>query len=388
MIPLHEPVFIGNEKKYLNECISSGYVSSVGKFVSRFEKRVSKYLKVKYANALNSGTSSLHLALKLVGVDEGDEVIVPSITFIAPVNAIKYLNAKPIFLDSDEFYTINKDSILNFIKNNTKTVKKNKKIYTYNIKTNKIIKALIIVHCFGNVAEIIEIKKILKNKNIKIIEDAAESFGSYIKIKSKKIFAGTIGDIGCLSFNGNKIITSGGGGMILTNNKKIFDKSIYLATQSKNDSLRYIHNQVGFNYKMNNIQAAVGLAQLENINKFILKKTNINLFYKNYINNKKFNFYINENPNPDYFFSINWLNILRFDNKKIKPQIIIDNLKKHNIESRHVWLPNHLQKPYINNQKFKIKNANRLVSSSVCLPSSYSLNKSKIMKIANILNKL
>ena len=206
MIPLHEPVFIGNEKKYLNECISSGYVSSVGKFVSRFEKRVSKYLKVKYANALNSGTSSLHLALKLVGVDEGDEVIVPSITFIAPVNAIKYLNAKPIFLDSDEFYTINKDSILNFIKNNTKTVKKNKKIYTYNIKTNKIIKALIIVHCFGNVAEIIEIKKILKNKNIKIIEDAAESFGSYIKIKSKKIFAGTIGDIGCLSFNGNKII--------------------------------------------------------------------------------------------------------------------------------------------------------------------------------------
>ncbi|MDC0044592.1 DegT/DnrJ/EryC1/StrS family aminotransferase, partial [Pelagibacteraceae bacterium] len=262
------------------------------------------------------------------------------------------------------------------------------KVFTYNIITKKIIKAIIVVHCFGNLADMLEIKKILKNKNIKIIEDAAESFGSYMKLKTKKIFAGTIGDIGCLSFNGNKIITSGGGGMILSNNKKIYEKSMYLATQAKDDSLKYIHNQVGYNYKMNNIQAAVGLAQLENINEFIAKKKTINLFYKKYINNNTFKFYINENPNYNKFFSINWLNILRFDNKKITSQKIIDNLKKHNIESRYVWLPNHLQKPYLNNQKFHIKHAIQLFSSSVCLPSSYSLNKSKIIKIANILNKL
>tara|TARA_B100000989_G_C19512600_1_gene459901 strand:+ start:624 stop:1790 length:1167 start_codon:yes stop_codon:yes gene_type:complete len=388
MIPLHSPVFIGNEKKYLNQCINTGYVSSVGNFVKKFENHACNYLNVKYANALNSGTSALHLALKVLNINRGDEVLVPSITFIAPVNAINYLNANPVFLDTNNFFTLNTNNLYKFINTKTKTIKKNNKIFTYNIKTNRIIKAIIVVHCFGNLAEIFTIKKILKNKNIKIIEDSAESFGSYIKSKSKKLYAGTIGDIGCLSFNGNKIITSGGGGMILTNNKKIYDKSHYFATQAKDDSLKYIHRQVGYNYKMNNIQAAVGLAQLENIDRFINKKIQINLLYKKYIHNKKLKFSINDNPKTNDSFSINWLNILRFDSKKIKAKTIINYLFKKNIESRHIWLPNHLQEPYKKMERFNIKNSTNLSSSSICLPSGYSLNKNLIIKITNILNNL
>lgn len=388
MIPLHEPVFLGKEKQYLNECIDSSYVSTVGKFVNKFEKNVSKFIGSKYALALNSGTAALHLSLILANVKKNDEVIVPSITFIAPINSIKYLNANPVFIDTDNYFNLNYNKLIRFIEDQTRTIKKNNKILTYNIKTNKIIKAIILVHCFGNMTNAIQIRKILKNKNIKIIEDSAESFGSYFNIRKKKIYAGTIGDIGCLSFNGNKIITSGGGGMLLTNNKKIYDKGQYYATQAKNDNLKYIHDEVGYNYKMTNIQAALGLAQFEKIQTFIKKKININFLYKKYLNNNVHKFYINENPVENNAFSINWLNILRFDNTKISSQLIIKKLKKNNIEARHVWYPNHLQKPYKYKQKFEITNSKKLVETSVCLPSSYSLKEEDIKKITKILNNL
>jgi len=388
MIPLHEPAFIGKEKQYLNECIDSSYVSTVGKFVNKFENNISKFIGSKYALALNSGTAALHLSLILANVKKNDEVIVPSITFIAPINSIKYLNANPVFIDTDNYFNLNYHKLIKFIKEQTRTIKKNNKLVTYNIKTNKIIKAIILVHCFGNLANVIKVKKILKNKNIKIIEDSAESFGSYFNVNKKKIYAGTIGDIGCLSFNGNKIITSGGGGMLLTNNKNIYDRGKYYATQAKNDNLKYIHDEVGYNYKMTNIQAALGLGQFEKIQTFIKKKIKINFLYKQYLNNSVHKFYINENPVENNAFSINWLNILRFDNTKISPQLIIQKLKKNNIEARHVWCPNHLQKPYKYEQKFEITNSKKLVETSVCLPSSYSLKEEDIKKITNILNNL
>ncbi len=388
MIPLHEPAFIGKEKQYLNECIDSTYVSTVGKFVNKFENNISKFIGSKYALALNSGTAALHLSLILANVKKNDEVIVPSITFIAPINSIKYLNANPVFIDTDNYFNLNYHKLIKFIKEQTRTIKKNNKLVTYNIKTNKIIKAIILVHCFGNLANVIKVKKILKNKNIKIIEDSAESFGSYFNVNKKKIYAGTIGDIGCLSFNGNKIITSGGGGMLLTNNKNIYDRGKYYATQAKNDNLKYIHDEVGYNYKMTNIQAALGLGQFEKIQTFIKKKIKINFLYKQYLNNSVHKFYINENPVENNAFSINWLNILRFDNTKISPQLIIQKLKKNNIEARHVWYPNHLQKPYKYEQKFEITNSKKLVETSVCLPSSYSLKEEDIKKITKILNNL
>ena len=269
MIPLSVPNLKGNEKKYLKECIDTEFVSSVGKFVDLFEKKISRYTNSKYAVACTSGTAALHLSLRIIGVKSQDEVIVPTMTFIATANAIKYLNASPIFMDCDEYYNIDVKKLLNFLKFNTFF----KNGYTYNKKTKKIIKAIIPVHVSGNAVNLKPILNICKKKNILIIEDAAEALGTfYIDNKKKGKHAGTIGDIGCLSFNGNKIITSGGGGMIITNNKELAKKARYLSTQATNDSINYVHNEIGYNYRLTNIQAAVGLAQLEKINLFIKKK--------------------------------------------------------------------------------------------------------------------
>ena len=201
----------------------------------------------------------------------GDEVIVPTISFIAPINAVIYCKASPIFMDVDEHLNINVKKTISFLKE--KTITKNK--VTYNKKTNKRISALIVVHVFGNLANIKPLVKICKEKNIDLIEDAAESFGSYYKNFTKKKHAGTIGKFGCLSFNGNKIITCGGGGMILTEKKELADKARYLITQAKNDKINFIHNEVGYNYRMSNLHAAIGVAQLEQIDKFLFKKKKI-----------------------------------------------------------------------------------------------------------------
>ena len=270
MIPLSAPSFNGNEKKYLSECIDEGWVAS-GSFISKFEKSLSEYTSIPYVVACSNGTSALEIALRVLDIQEHDEVIVPTLTFIATVNSILHCGAKPIFMDCGHDCNLSIEKTISFIKNNT-TYKNG---FTYNIKTKKIIKAIIVVHVFGNSIQFNELLKVCEKNNIKIVEDAAESLGTFNNEKESKKHTGSIGDIGCFSFNGNKTITTGGGGAIVSHSKTLIDKARYLINQAKDDSIFYIHNQVGFNYRLSNVHAAIGLAQMESLEKVLAKKKNI-----------------------------------------------------------------------------------------------------------------
>ena len=379
MISVHEPYFSGNEWKYIKNCLDQGWVSSAGKAIDLFEKKIAKYTGSKYAVACVNGTSALQIALKIAGVNKGDEVIAPSLTFISPINAIYYNNAKPVFMDNDDHYTIDIDKTTDFLKKETKTFieKKScvKSVITINKKNGNRIKAIIIVHVFGNAVKLDKLVNLCKKKNIFIVEDAAESVGTFYKSgKYKNKHTGTIGNIGCLSFNGNKIITTGGGGIILTDNLKIAKKSKYLITQAKDDSVFYIHNEVGYNFRLTNLQAALGIAQLESLKKYINKKKIIHQIYKKQIN--KINcLKISDTPN---FANCNhWLNILEIQKKISKKRLfkIIKYLKKNKIETRPVWHPNHLQKQFKNCQGYKLKNINQIYKNRLCLPSSPQLTR-------------
>jgi len=377
MIYLHEPLLAGNERKYIKNCIDQGWISSAGKYVETFEKKIAKYTGAKYAVACINGTSALQVSIKLTGVKKGDEVIVPSITFIAPINAINYNNARPIFMDCDKYYTIDVDKTVDFLNKKTRTIKKkisgNNLSITINKKTGNRIAAIIAVHIFGNAVKLDKLFGICKKKNITLIEDAAESLGTFYKSgKFKKRHTGTIGAVGCLSFNGNKIITSGGGGMILTNNWQIAKKARYLTTQAKDDPIYSIHNEVGYNFRLTNIHAALGVAQLETISKYIKKKKIIHERYKKKINKIKDLFV----SNTSHYAKCNyWLNILEIKKNLSKKKLskIIKYLDKSGIEVRPFWHPNHLQKKYKNCQKYKLDNVNKVYQNRLCLPSSPQL---------------
>ena len=259
------------EKKISNDCIKSGWITTSGKYLSKFEKEIKKITKAKYCYALVNGTSSLQLAIKALDPEYKDEIIAPSITFVASINSIKYNNCNPIFMDVDDNYLIDLNKTFEFLKRNTYK----KDGFTFNKKSNKRILGIVVVHAFGNCVNLTKkFLKIFKKYNIKIIEDAAESLGSYHYENKNLRHSGIIGDIGCLSFNGNKIITSGGGGMIITNTRKYYEKIKYLSLQAKDDTTNFIHNEIGFNLRMSNIHAAIGSAQIINIKKAISKEKN------------------------------------------------------------------------------------------------------------------
>jgi len=383
MIPLSAPNLRGNEEKYLKNCIRTEFVSSIGKYVDIFEKKISNFTKSKYAVACSSGTTAIHLALKALNVEQDDEVIVPTMSFIATVNPVRYLNASPVFIDCDEFYNLDVKKFKEFIYK--KTFFRNG--FTVNKKTKKKIKVVIPVHVSGNAADLEAILNFCKKRNIKILEDAAEAIGTfYTKGKIKNKHAGTVGDIGCLSFNGNKIITSGGGGMIITNNKKLANKCKYLSTQAINDPIIYRHDDIGFNYRLTNIQAAVGVAQLEKINIFLKKKKKILNFYKRNINNIKG---LKISERPSYASNNNWMvSVILQKNFKLKKESLIKKLADNKIQSRSMWLPIHLQKKYKKFQKYKISISLKLFKKSINIPCSTNLSKAQMMKVANTLSKI
>ncbi len=382
-IPLSVPHISGNEWKYIKDCLETNWVSSTGKYVDLFEKKIEQYTKAKYAIACINGTSALHISLILSGVSRNDEVIVPTISFIAPINAINYCNAKPVFMDVDDNYTIDIKKTIEFL--NTKTIFKNG--VTINKKTKRKILAVIVVHVYGRSVLLDELLQVCKRKNISIIEDSAESLGNFFeKGINKNKHVGTIGKFGCLSFNGNKIITSGGGGMIVTNNKILAQKAKYLTTTAKDNTIEFVHNEVGYNYRLTNIQAALGLAQLEKINQYLKKKELIYLNYKKFIgqNNKLFFKEI-----PKFASSNHWLNLVEFIDCNTKKNLLkkIEVFKKNKIEVRPIWQLNHLQKVYKNCEKYKISNATILVNRTLCLPSSVSLTTKDIKRVVAIINE-
>ena len=260
MIPLSVPCLGGNEWKYVKECLDTEWVSTAGKYVERFETDFRAYVGASHAVACVNGTAALQVALRIVGVLPGDEVIVPTLTFIATVNVVKYLGGEPVFMDCDDFYNIDFEKTVDFLQRHTEMKNGN----TYNRLTGRRIAAVIPVHIFGNAARLPEFVAICRERNIRIIEDAAESIGTFYDAPDAgKRHTGTIGDIGCFSFNGNKIITTGGGGMVVTNDPDFAEKAKYLTTQAKDDEVRYVHNEVGYNFRLTNVQAAIGVAQLE-----------------------------------------------------------------------------------------------------------------------------
>jgi len=276
-IPLHEPRFFGNEKKYLNEAIDSTYVSSVGKYVTQFEEMIANFVGSKYAIATSNGTSALHIALKLVGVDADSEVITQPLTFIATANAISYCNAKPIFLDVDiDTLGLSAIKLKEFLKENTYI---NEDGECINRKTDKVIKACVPMHTFGHPCKIDEIVSICDSYNIAVVEDSAESLGSYYKGKH----TGSFGKVGIFSFNGNKIITTGGGGMIVTDDEELAKRAKHITTTAKvPHPYEYIHDEIGYNYRLTNLSASLGVAQMENLELFIRKQRELADKYKEF----------------------------------------------------------------------------------------------------------
>lgn len=306
IIPLHSPTFKGNEKIYLNECIDNTFVSSIGKFVDQFEEMVAEYTGIKKTVACVNGTNALHIALILIGVKEGDEVITQPLTFIATANAISYCNAKPIFIDVDkETMGLSPEKLREWLKMNA-TVKNGD---CYNKITRHKIAAIVPVHTFGHPCRIDEIVTIAEEFNIPVVEDATESLGSLYKNRH----TGTFGKIGVLSFNGNKIITTGGGGMLLFDDERLATLCKHLTTQAKvPHQWEFVHDAIGYNYRMPNINAALGCAQMENLNEFVENKRKLARMYNEFFKlNNECEFFIE----PDNAKSNYWLNAIFFKNR-------------------------------------------------------------------------
>jgi aminotransferase in exopolysaccharide biosynthesis len=376
-IPLSVPNVSGNEWKYVKECLDTNWVSSAGKYVELFEEKIAVYTGTKFAVACVNGTSALQVSLRLAGVKPRDEVIVPTLTFIAPVNAVTYNNASPIFMDADNYYNIDSEKTIEFI--NKETVFKNG--FTFNKTTNRKITAIIPVHVFGHAAWLDELVQLCDERNISIVEDAAESMGTrYINGEYSDKHTGTIGKLGCLSFNGNKIITTGGGGMILTDDVELADKARYLTTQAKDDSVRYIHDEIGYNFRLTNIQAALGAAQLEQLSGFLKRKKDI---HRRYVEEVEIIEGLTIAAVPRFANNNHWMNLLQIDSKAYgsEREALMARLEENGIQTRPVWALIHLQKPYRDCQSYKVERAKELVNNNLCLPSSTSLSDDQIHKV-------
>lgn len=375
-IPLSVPVFMGNEKKYVNEALDSGWVSSAGPHVTKFEHDIAEYVGAKYAVANSSGTAALHIALIESGVGPGDEVIVPTITFIAPINTVHYVGADPVFMDCDDFLNMDVKKVEQFLAeecefNGEKTVNK---------KTGKHVKAVIPVHIFGNLVDLDHLMDLAERYKLTVVEDATEALGSYfIKGRYKGKKAGTIGKYGCFSFNGNKIITTGGGGMIVTDDEKAALHMRYLTNQAKDDIEKSVHHEIGYNYRMTNLQAALGVAQLENLDKYLEIKRNNFSIYKKMINSHNGFELIDE---PFYSFGNLWFYSLLLP-ENIDRDRFMEQLLRNKIQTRPLWHLNHLQKKYVLKVAYKIENAISLLSRIVSLPCSVDIEKEDIEKVVN-----
>ncbi|EAI1458032.1 aminotransferase LegC [Campylobacter coli] len=366
-IALHEPCFIGNEKKYLLECIDSGFVSSVGEFVTRFEEALKEKTKARFVIATNTGTAALHIALLANGIDENCEVITQSISFVATANAIAYTGAKPVFLDIDEnTLSLSPKALEHFLENQTYQ----KDNLSYNKTTHKLIKACVIMHTFGLSAHIKAIKELCEKYHILLIEDAAEALGSTYENKA----LGTFGKCGILSFNGNKIITGGCGGAILSDDENLAKLARHLSTTAKiPHPYEYDHDRIAYNYRLCNINAAILLAGLENLELFLENKRELAKIYKDFFKNHDKCKFIDEKSNEKSNF---WLNTLLFKNENLR-NIFLEECLKNNIFVRPVWKSLPSLKAFQNCQSNELINTKKLEKRLINLPSSVRIANKK-----------
>ncbi len=375
-IPLAAPHIGKNEWNYVKKCLDTSFVSSVGQYVETFEHSISDYVGSKYAVATNSGTSALHTALLSLRVNPGDEVLVPALSFIAPINAISYCMASPVFIDSDTATLgVSAKSLEEFLDENADLRTDG---CSYNKKTNAKIACLIVVHAFGHPVDMDPITELCEKFNISIVEDAAESLGSTYKSRQ----TGTIGRIGVFSFNGNKIITTGGGGMLVTDDEAIARRAYHLTTQAKSDSLKYEHDEIGYNYRLSNVLAAIGVAQMEQISGYIECKRKIAESYQQLLNDtENCNVFV-EQP---WAKSNYWLNTI-FVPKELK-NILIQDLINISVMARPIWELNNRHPMYRKMQCVKLDNARNLHATGINLPSSVNLDRQSIEIICHEIQK-
>ncbi|EQB5881296.1 aminotransferase LegC [Campylobacter coli] len=366
-IALHEPCFIGNEKKYLLECIDSGFVSSVGEFVTRFEEALKEKTKARFVIATNTGTAALHIALLANGIDENCEVITQSISFVATANAIAYTGAKPVFLDIDEnTLSLSPKALEHFLENQTYQ----KDNLSYNKTTHKPIKACVIMHTFGLSAHIKAIKELCEKYHILLIEDAAEALGSTYENKA----LGTFGKCGILSFNGNKIITGGCGGAILSDDENLAKLARHLSTTAKiPHPYEYDHDMIAYNYRLCNVNAAILLAGLENLEPFLENKRELAKIYKDFFKNHDKCEFIDEKSNEKSNF---WLNTLLFKDENLR-NIFLEECLKNNIFVRPVWKSLPSLKAFQDCQSNELINTKKLEKRLINLPSSVRIANKK-----------
>lgn len=369
-IYLASPHMGGKEQEFVKEAFDTNWIAPLGPNVNNFEKEICEYLNIENASALSSGTAAIHLALKCLGVGEGDVVFCSTLTFSATVNPIIYQGATPVFIDSD-YKTWNMSPIA--LQKAFEDAKLN----------NKMPKAVIVVNLYGQSADYDELLKICSEYNVPIIEDAAESLGATYKGRQ----TGTIGEIGIYSFNGNKIITTSGGGMLVSNNKAYTDKSIFWATQAREQARHYEHCEIGYNYRMSNISAGIGRGQLQVLDERIAQKKSI---YERY--NSAFTDIEDIDMMPIFEQSNYWLSVATLrEDSKIKPIDIMLALESENIESRPVWKPMHMQ-PIFKEYKFfssleEGSVAEDLFNRGICLPSDTKMTKEDMNQVINIIEK-
>ena len=375
-IPLSIPNFEGNERKYVDDAIDQGWVSTGGAYISKLEKSMSEYLHTQNVAACQSGTAALHLSLVEAGVKPGDIVIVPPLTFIAAVNPVKYQFATPVFIDCDDSFCMDPIKLREFCENECEF---DAGVLKYN---KQIIKALVVVHVFGNMADMEAIMGIAKKYNIKVVEDATEALGTkYTDGKYNGKYAGTIGDFGCYSFNGNKIITTGGGGAVTANKAEFVDHMRYLSTQAKNDTHYYIHNEIGYNYRMTNIQAALGVAQMEELPEFVRRKQANYELYKQLFDDYELGKIIAFREGTS---SNKWFYSLEINKDKVHASMreIITSLQEKGIETRAIWGLINEQVPYLEEVTYKLEKAPFYATRILNLPSSTQITEEEIKYVA------
>lgn len=374
-IPLSIPNFEGNERNYVDQAINEGWVSTGGAYISKMEEQLAKYLHTDNVACVQSGTSALHLSLVDSGVKPGDMVLVPPVTFIAAVNPVKYQFATPLFIDCDDTLTMDSVKLRDFCEKEC-SFKDGKLVHN---KTNKIIKALVIVHVFGNMADMESIMDTASKYNLKVIEDATEALGTrYTEGKYKGKFAGTIGDYGCFSFNGNKIITTGGGGAVTCNKTSKVDHLRYLSTQAKDDPHYYIHNEIGYNYRMTNLQAALGVAQMEELEEFVERKHKNYDHYVELFKDFEYGYLLGFREGT---YSNQWFYSLVLDMDKlhnVELRTVITKLGELGVQTRAIWGLINEQKHYQDEETYKMEKSVYYAKRVLNIPATTQLTKDDI----------
>ena len=361
----------------LKECLESGWVSTGGRFIPEFETKVKNYMKTKCEAGVQSGTAGLHMSLQVLGVQRDEEVFVPTLTFIAAVNPTTYLGASPIFIDCDDSLCMDPLKLEKFCSEECDF----REGVLVNKKTNKKIKALVVVHIFGNMADMEKIMDIAKKYNLKVLEDATEALGTYYtEGRYKGKYAGTIGDIGVLSFNANKIITTGGGGMVVGDNEELVEKVRFLSSQAKKDTLYFIHDEIGYNYRMLNLQAALGTSQIDQLESFIETKIKNYKIYKEELEKVEG---LEILPFVEGIRANYWFYSLKIDKEKygIGRDELLQKLVDAGIQTRPIWGLIHQQKPYSTCQSYEIEKALYYYDRILNLPCSSNLTEKEVYQV-------